>query len=60
MNFELMKEAFKFKLYDNKTDTFILNYLNENGYQREYDKSDRVSLMTKSTLSELWLDPFYY
>ena len=58
-NFALIEEAFSMKIYDKKTDSEILDYLNNNWYTREYDKW-KISNMTKSVLNSIWLDPFYY
>lgn len=58
-NFDLIEEAFRMKIDDKKTDSEILEYLNESWYEREYTKW-KVWNMTKSVLNAMWLDPFYY
>lgn len=58
-NFELIKTAFDYKIDDLKTDKFILDFLKDKWYQREYTNW-RIWFMNKSTLNMMWDDPFYY
>lgn len=61
MYFPLIKEAFKKKLYSYATDREILEWLDTQGYQREYPYSDRVTTYSHSkNMGNVWRDPFYY
>ena len=57
----LMKEAFNMKIYGNKSDDYIANRLNDNGYERKY-KNDKkkVTYMNPKRFSDIWTDEFYY
>lgn len=54
-NFKLMRKAFELKIYDQKSDEYIANYLNKNWYQ----KSDWLPINGKR-LGTVWKDAFYY
>jgi hypothetical protein len=57
----LMKEAFRMKIYDKKSDEYIAKRLNNNGYERVY-KNDKnnISYANPKSLTNVWTDEFYY
>ena len=50
-----MRKAFELKIYDQKSDEYIANYLNKNWYQ----KADWLPINAKR-LWTVWKDAFYY
>ena len=58
-NFDLMKEAFRMKVEDKASDMVIAQYLNDNWFVRNHGKHNR-SKLHPSTLSDVWVDSFYY
>lgn len=58
--FPLMKEAFRMKVYDNRSDEYIAKWLNNNWYKREYATKDKTWYATPKSLNNIWTDEFYY
>ncbi len=56
--FSLMKEAFRMKVYDNKSDEYIASRLNSHGFLRKTKKTSKE--VNRKRLTEVWRDPFYY
>ncbi len=57
--FLLMREAFDLKIYWNKSDNYIANWLNANWYFRENKKWNKKEVNSKM-LYRVWIDTFYY
>lgn len=57
--YELIREAFNFKLYENKSDSYIEDYLNTRGFHREY-KNGRKEKLNSSWMYKWRVDDFYY
>ncbi len=58
-NFNLIKEAWNLRRKGQSLDA-IAQYLNDKGYTRKYKDSDRLFVMNKKILSDVFRDPFYY
>lgn len=58
--FEVRKEVFRRKVYENQTDEMIWKYLVSSGFRRKFKTANRESLPNKKGLYKIWLDPFYY
>ena len=58
-NYDLMCEAWKMRIQGISIQT-ISDYLNDNGYFRQYRTSERKGKMDKQRLSVIFKDPFYY
>jgi len=56
--FSLMQKAFKMKLYENKSDDYIANWLNSNWFYRETKKEKNA--VSFKRLGNVWRDEFYY
>jgi len=60
-NHLLMKEAFRMKIYDNRSDEYIAKRLNNNGYERTYKKDkNKITYANPKRLTDIWTDAFYY
>jgi len=56
-----MKEAFRMKIYDNRSDEYIAKRLNNNGYERTYKKDkNKITYANPKRLTDIWTDAFYY
>lgn len=56
-----MKEAFRIKIEENKSDEFIAKWLQSKGVVREYRKEGKkATFISARTLNDVWKDPFYY
>ena len=56
-----MKEAFRMKIYQNKSDDYIADRLNDNGYERRYkNNKNKITYLNSKRLSDIWTDEFYY
>lgn len=58
-NFSLIKEAFKMKL-DWVIESKIKDFLDANGFVREYKKTNEERPISKSMLNKMFQDEFYY
>lgn len=56
--FPLIKEAFRMKIYEQKSDEDIWKYLKRNDYKRIY--KNKETELNKKSLYKIWLDEFYY
>lgn len=56
--FPLMRRAFEMKIYEQKTDKEIANWLNKNWFKREYKNETRK--VNPKNLWTVWGDKFYY
>lgn len=62
--FDLWKKAFKFKIYENKSDVYIANWLRNKWYvKQKYDENGRVreeKEFNEKNMKRIRLDTFYY
>lgn len=58
-NYELIVEAWKMRVRGDTLEA-IVEYLDINGYYRQFKKSRKKIKLQKSSLSKLFKDPFYY
>ena len=56
--FDLMRRAFEMKIYEDKSDSDIANYLNANWFKREFKTWDRP--VDWKRLWDVWRNEFYY
>ena len=57
--FDLMRRAFEMKIYENKSDDSIANWLNANGFKREQKNWIKKAVKSKR-LWDVWRNQFYY
>ena len=61
ITFPLMKEAFRMKIHDNRSDDYIAKRLNTHGYRRTYkNDKDKTTDVNPKRLTDIWTDTFYY
>lgn len=58
--FSLIQEAFHMKLYENKSNKQIKDWLTKKWYVREYKTNRKPTPITEEAVSKLWTDSFYY
>ena len=58
--FELIKKAFKMKIYENKSNREIKEFLDAHWYVREYQTWRPSHPISENSLSMMWEDSFYY
>lgn len=58
-NFEIMCEAWQMRLRGKSIEE-ISDYMNSEGYYRQFRTNDRKGKMSKQKLSDIFQDPFYY
>lgn len=58
--FEVRKEAFRRKVYENQSDETIGKYIITSGFKRKFKNKNRESKLNVKWLYRIWLDPFYY
>jgi len=58
-NFNLLKKAFHLKIYENKTNEYIVKWLNQNGFYR-LTKNGKKKSITPRAIQDVFKDSFYY
>lgn len=58
--FEVRKEAFRRKVYENQTDETIGKFIISSGFKRKFKNKNRKSELNIKSLYKIRLDPFYY
>jgi len=58
-NFYLLREAFNLKIYENKSNEFIADYLNKKWFYK-LTKNNKKEKVTAKRLSDIFKDTFYY
>lgn len=58
-NFSLLKQAFSMRIYEQKTNEEIADWLDTNGYRHLIKTTGKCQKLSKQKLTYIWPDPFY-